>query len=65
MGRYSKKDYELVASVINEARATITDPHAIVSLAHVAGRLAAKFQADNPQFDLERFVKACGLHGKE
>lgn len=63
--RYAKRDYELIASVLKDARDTITDPHSVVALAHVAGRLAAKFQADNPAFDLERFIKACGLHGKE
>lgn len=62
--KYSKQDYELIASVIKDARETMTDPQTVVVLAHVAGRLAATFQADNPAFDLDSYVKACGLHGR-
>lgn len=59
--KYSKQDYELIASVLRDARTTFTDDAHTVALAHIAGRIAATFQADNPQFDLERFSKACGI----
>lgn len=61
---YSKRDYELVASIIRDAAEMFTivdDAKALVICAHIAGRFAAKFHADNPRFDMEQFSRACGI----
>ena len=65
----TKKDYKLIASAfqtnINEA---VDDGH------HASGRqrvyvlaqtLANTLKADNPRFDYERFLEACGVPEKE
>lgn len=66
----SKKLYVAVASIIAAAyRKAETDPDmglgakggAGVALREVAVELAREFAADNPRFDTNRFLTACGF----
>jgi hypothetical protein len=52
----SKKDYEAVARILSDSRA-ISD----AALPYLAEKFADWFADDNPRFDRERFLKACGL----
>lgn len=63
----TRKDYELIARALKEARM-----HAIRSDAEegggfwlrvVASELALALASDNPRFDRDRFLKACGVAG--
>jgi hypothetical protein len=58
----TRKDYELIASVIarrvDSAGDEFTELNAITK---VGVSLSAEFQRQNPRFDRERFLKACGL----
>lgn len=47
----TRKDYEKIAKAFKEA----TEPVALVYL------LMDVFEEDNPRFDRERFLTACGL----
>lgn len=47
----TRKDYEKIAAAIKESR----EPMALVNL------LMDVFEKDNPRFDRERFLTACGL----
>jgi hypothetical protein len=52
----TRKDYELVAKVI------ATSWHASgESKREIAVNLAEAFETDNPRFDSERFLRACGV----
>lgn len=64
----TKKDYELIASVI---AAHVKDLHGVKNdprwkdggqqtLSNVASELATKMAQQNPQFSKNRFMKACG-----
>lgn len=64
----SKRDYTKIASVIKDERTRITRSiHSDVvvtvgaSTRRVANALADYFQEDNPRFDREKFLHACGL----
>jgi predicted secreted Zn-dependent protease len=54
----SRKDYGLIAEAI-KARMDCTTQRAIVR--DIANSIADKLQADNPNFDRAKFLKACGL----
>ena len=61
--KYQKRHYEDVARIIREAyeaadRSFLTKAEVVALL---AGTFAGTFAADNPLFDRERFLKACGL----
>jgi len=49
----TKKDFEFTAALINAA-------HNGVAPAHLATMAAAKFAEDNPRFDEDKFLEACG-----
>jgi len=62
----TRKDYILIAAAIAEARRQIPEggAHATweyVSNSTVARVLAHSLASDNPRFDRERFLKACGV----
>ncbi len=71
----SRKDYELIASIIaqfsrdiaNDESGALTDfGRAIVSgeraaVETIAHRLAYQLQMENPRFDRSRFINACQL----
>ena len=54
----TKKDYEILAKLIKESDASsngwMHKPSFVI-------RLASYLQRDNPRFNLQRFVKACGI----
>lgn len=53
----TKKDYELIASVL---RAAITDYDHLVVI-DLARDFANALQADNPRFERDTFLRACGV----
>ena len=67
MNMFSKRHYQAIADVLklsSEENQKSDDNYKFGALGEtriIAHRLAAKFQADNPDFDRERFLKACGL----
>lgn len=62
----TRKDYELIADALNETRLTLPNDdgsanaprHTLYTAAITIGSRLAK---DNPRFDLERFLTACGF----
>lgn len=76
----SRKDYEVVASAINEVRweaktsapgepeVDLSDPQVVgmlMATRDVAVELAHVFARDNERFDRERFYKACGISDRD
>lgn len=62
----SKRDYVAVARIIRDARddwgsPTTRDDPVSTALGQVASGLCSVFASDNPRFDRERFLAACGL----
>lgn len=55
----SQRDYELIADVLHVRQAT--EPEARHVVGYIAGEFADRFEADNPRFDRNRFVRACGF----
>lgn len=53
----TRKDYELIAKAVKQAGERTTG---IAGVVQVAAELANALQTDNPRFDRERFIKACG-----
>ena len=76
----TRKDYECMAQVIKDAK-TDTDrvtteyhlkkDNALQSeilhdrIQKIADRMADNFKAENPRFDRDKFMKACGLDDLE
>lgn len=62
----SRKDYKAIAEIIKQEFTAFDDTgeddyegkHATIS---ISKRLADYFAAENPQFNRDRFMKACGL----
>ena len=50
---WTKKDFQLVADVTKNINDKDTRQSVAMNFAH-------RFAADNPRFDISRFVKACG-----
>jgi hypothetical protein len=66
----TKKDYELIADVISHTKShyiTNNEPVRqkddlfLATLEVLADELAERLQIDNPRFDFERFMTACGF----
>ena len=57
----TKKHYELIATAINGAFNANPSNKAAEGIAQIAKDLAEVFLFDNPRFDRERFLKACGV----
>ena len=61
----TKKDFEAVAEIIAEDYACYNGPGGAGIcgdvLADISDKLADYFATQNPRFDRERFMKACGL----
>lgn len=56
----TKKDFEAIAnSIAREAR--IAAPEQMFTIRMVASSIAATLTAQNPRFDRERFMEACGV----
>ena len=58
----TKKDYELIAKVIKEMENKYDGDDWTVdgTIYLYASNLAAAFNKDNPKFDQEKFMEACG-----
>lgn len=64
----TRKDYVLIAAAFKQEledrpvdEAGIYEPIALAAMRATAGRLARMLESDNPRFDRERFLKACGF----
>lgn len=57
----SKKDYVAVARIISNTRELCPSKEAREALTYVASGLALKLVKDNPCFDSDKFLRACGL----
>jgi len=68
----TKKDYELIASVIKGRMDNAIESyhfgysdkdiqHATNTLADLADFMAYELSQDNPRFDRQRFLQACGI----
>lgn len=58
----TRKDYELIARALKRAAAEAqAEGHDLDALRTGAIELAYSLADDNPRFDRERFMKACGL----
>ena len=55
----TKKDYVLIAEAIKYALEN--ERNDISTVRSVADRIAEKLQDDNPRFDWDRFLTACGF----
>ncbi len=53
----TRKDFKAVAEIINSNRGQGVE----YTLDNIASELADYFVTQNPQFDRERFMRACGL----
>lgn len=58
---WTRKTYEMAAETIGEALAATDSIDGQLAVEKVAHKLGARFKADNPQFDLHRFLSACGF----
>jgi len=63
---FTKQHYERIASILKEAlppegSQTNNSIQARSTVNFIAENLAIAFSSDNPRFDEERFLKACGL----
>ncbi|WP_349434260.1 hypothetical protein [Pararhizobium sp. A13] len=57
----TRKDYELIAAAFKRQLAMKVDKAEHDVLSDLAEDLAGEFLALNPRFDVNRFLKACGL----
>lgn len=59
----SRKHYESVANMVARLDATLSDPTQAPDIAvrDHADDLADLFADDNPAFDRDRFIRACGF----
>lgn len=59
----TKKDYELIASTLAELMADFNNSgDDSVSLSLVCGELSDALAKENPRFNREIFLKACGVN---
>jgi hypothetical protein len=59
----SKKHYVAIAREIAELLKDLDGSNAAINaVALLASRLACVFKDDNPAFDRERFLRACGVN---
>lgn len=57
----SRKDFELLARVIKDARSSADSGPEIGQTDHIAERIATALVGHSSTFDKERFLKACGV----
>jgi hypothetical protein len=61
--KMTKKDYELIADAIATARKVeVSGGGVLVSVAHLANTLATELEIENPRFNREMFLTACGVN---
>lgn len=62
----TKKDYELIANVVNDFKASSVDNGNKITQGHIENlvdMLSMKLKQDNPLFQADKFERAC-LEGK-
>jgi hypothetical protein len=57
----TRKDYILIAEAIATARKVEQGDTVLVSVAHLANTLATDLEIENPRFNREMFLTACGV----
>lgn len=58
----NRKDYELIAQAIREELKSAEFAVAeVMAIRHVVSALAVAMRRENPRFDTDRFVRACGF----
>lgn len=57
----TKKDYIKLAAVINKNYTILTKPDNKFTVWLIAKDLCRELQQDNPLFDYNKFMKACGM----
>lgn len=57
----SRKDFELLARVIKDARSSADSSPEIGQTDHIAERIATALVGHSSTFDKDRFLKACGV----
>lgn len=57
----TKKHYISIAKIISERLNNVKNLDAQLEAANIASRLATYLQAENPNFNRERFLSACGV----
>lgn len=57
----SKKDYVLIASVMSDVRYIMVKPAYRELVDNISEQLGKALEKENPRFDRQRFLKACGL----
>lgn len=60
----TKKDFELIARVLSNARVTFDNPQQTIALNGAAFAFAFELATVNGRFDKERFLRAAGVGGK-
>lgn len=57
----NKRHYEQIATVLADSQNVAMDPGEVSMIRVVALGLAQQFAGDNPNFDRDQFLKACGI----
>jgi hypothetical protein len=57
----TRKDYILIANAIATARKVELANAVLVSVEHLANTLATELEIENPRFNRETFLTACGV----
>jgi len=57
----TRRDYVAIAAALAAERACWTKADGIFALTSAANRIADVMSRDNPRFDRERFLAACGV----
>ena len=58
----TKKDFELIAFVLNGLNENFKNGKYEVSLSLVCDEIATALQIENPKFNRRLFLKACGMN---
>lgn len=66
----TRKHYQEVADILHDVHleysaADSPDPLFHLAMRAIAGRMAVMFTLDNPRFDREKFMEACGLQSNK
>lgn len=59
MSKYQRRHYLAIADTLKDA--STDDLFAYTETVRIANKLADLFMRDNPRFDRQRFLHACGL----
>lgn len=57
----SRKDYEIIAAALAEAKAQAMTPDELSGVFIAAALLSRTLAEANPRFDRQRFLTACGM----